>query len=93
MSGTPVTADLIRTSREILAPLIGSDGGELYLVSVSDEEIALHLAGACAGCPGAGLTITKIIEPALLARSPQHRIIVTAGATIPSGAKKLSDPA
>lgn len=91
MPEAPRTAELIRISREVLAPLIAADGGELYLVSANDEEIALHLSGACAGCPGAPLTTAKIIEPLLFEQAEGHRVVVTAGAIIPTGAKKLND--
>lgn len=82
---------LLRICREVLQPLILADGGELHLVALTESEIALHLSGACSGCPGASLTSTKVIEPALAAVAGGRKITVTAGAAIPEGATLFED--
>lgn len=81
---------LLRVCREVLAPLVRADGGELYVVAVDPDSLALHLAGTCSGCPGKPYTTSAIIEPAILAVAPGARITVTSGATIPEGASKVS---
>lgn len=73
-----------------MLPLVRADGGELHLVSLSEDEVALHLAGTCAGCPGVELTRRAVIEPALAAAAHGRKIVVTSGAILPKGAKKLS---
>lgn len=75
--------------REILAPLIRTDGGEMYLVRFDGDDVHIHLGGTCAGCPGASLTGDKVILPALRAAAPKVRIIVTTGVRPPDGAEKL----
>ena len=88
-SRTVVTASresLVRVCSEILAPLIRQDGGELYLVSVEQDRLSLHLAGRCSGCPGSAFTAASIIEPAVHAVAPQVQVTVTAGFRIPDGA-------
>lgn len=80
---------LLQTLREIAAPLIEADGGELYLVSATSDEIKLHLAGSCSGCPGAALTTRGVIEPTLRSVHPQVRVGVTTGYLIPQGATRL----
>ena len=75
--------------REILAPLIRTDGGEMYLVRFDGDDVHIHLAGTCAGCPGASLTGDKVILPALRAAVPKVRIVVTTGVRPPDGAEKL----
>jgi len=75
--------------REILAPLIRTDGGEMYLVRFDGDDVHIHLAGACAGCPGASLTGDKVILPALRTAAPKVRIVVTTGVRPPDGAEKL----
>jgi len=77
---------LLKTCADIIAPLVHADGGELFVVSIEESSIALHLAGKCAGCPGASLTSTAIIEPAIHAVAPQMRVIVTSGFQVPEGA-------
>jgi len=77
---------LLKTCSDIIAPLVEADGGELFVVSIEESSISLHLAGKCAGCPGATLTSAAIIEPAIHAVAPLIRVIVTAGFQVPEGA-------
>lgn len=81
---------LLRICREVLAPLVRADGGELYVVAVEPDSLSLHLAGTCAGCPGRPYTTSAVIEPAIHAVAPAARVVVTSGATIPEGASKVS---
>jgi Fe-S cluster biogenesis protein NfuA len=80
---------ILKMCREILAPLIQADGGEMYLVSVGVEEVHVHLAGTCAGCPGASLTRDRLIEPAFAALTPKVALRVTTGWLVPEGAEKV----
>jgi Fe-S cluster biogenesis protein NfuA len=73
-----------RICREILAPLIASDGGEMHLVRFDGEDVHIHLSGACAGCPGAAITGDQVILPALRAASPKVRIVLTTGVRVPT---------
>jgi Fe-S cluster biogenesis protein NfuA len=77
---------LLKVCSDILAPLIQADGGELFVVSIDEGSIALHLAGKCAGCPGATLTSASIIEPAIHSVAPAVRVLVTSGFHVPDGA-------
>jgi Fe-S cluster biogenesis protein NfuA len=72
-----------RMCREVLAPLIRADGGELHLVRFDGDDIHIHLSAACAGCPGATLTSDKVLQPALTAIAPKARVIVTTGVRAP----------
>ncbi|MGD0674291.1 MAG: NifU family protein [Polyangiaceae bacterium] len=78
-----------RICREIIAPLVKVDGGEIHLLRFEGEEVHIHLSGACAGCPGASLTGDRIILPALRAASPKVRIVLTTGVSVPEGAIAL----
>ncbi|HZU82310.1 MAG TPA: NifU family protein [Polyangiaceae bacterium] len=75
--------------REILAPMVQSDGGEMYLVRFDGDDVYIHLAGTCAGCPGASLTGDKVILPALRTLAPKLRVVLTTGVKVPEGAKKI----
>jgi len=81
---------LLRICREVIAPLVRADGGELYVVAVEADSLSLHLAGTCSGCPGAVLTSRGIIEPAVHAVAPSARVVVTNGAKVPDGASLLT---
>ncbi|MCU0657778.1 MAG: NifU family protein [Polyangiaceae bacterium] len=80
---------LVQALQEIIAPLIEADGGELYLVFHENDEVKLHLAGTCSGCPGAALTSRGVISPTLRSLNPQLRVVVTTGYLIPSGAERI----
>jgi Fe-S cluster biogenesis protein NfuA len=77
---------LLKICEDLLAPLIRADGGELFVVAIDSDSITLHLAGKCSGCPGAMLTSTAIIEPALRTVAPAIRVVVTSGFQVPEGA-------
>jgi Fe-S cluster biogenesis protein NfuA len=77
---------LLKICEDILAPLIRADGGQLFVVAIEADSITLHLAGKCSGCPGASLTSTAIIEPAIRAIAPNIRVVVTSGFQVPEGA-------
>lgn len=80
---------LLRICREVIAPLVKADGGELYVVAVEPDSLALHLAGTCSGCPGKPYTTSNIIEPAIQAVAPSARVTVTNGAAVPEGASRI----
>jgi len=82
--------EILRVLREVLGPLVRSDGGEVYLVQVEEDVVTIHLAGRYAGCPGNTLARRQIIEPAIRAVAPRAKITVSSGALIPSGAQRLS---
>jgi Fe-S cluster biogenesis protein NfuA len=75
--------------REVLAPLVESDGGEMYLVRIEEDDIHIHLTGTCAGCPGASITGDKVILPALRSAAPNLRIVITTGIKAPAGAIRV----
>ena len=54
--------EIVRVVREVIAPLIQADGGDLYLVSVEDTGVSLHVTGRFSGCPGNTLARRRVIE-------------------------------
>lgn len=82
-------AGLTKVSREVLAPLVAADGGIMFLVKASTEEVHFHLTGTCAGCPGAALTRDGMILPAVRTVLPKARVVVTTGPLVPDGAVEV----
>lgn len=80
---------LVRLASEVLVPLVESDGGELYLVTLTSQEIGFHLAGRFAGCPGNDLTTRRVLSPVIAAIAPELKTTVTWGGLIPLGALRL----
>ncbi len=83
------TDDVERVCRDYLAPLVEADGGEMYLVSVSPDDVHIHLAGTCAGCPGSTFTGDQMMTPVILGVAPKAKVRVTTGWLVPDGAKRV----
>jgi Fe-S cluster biogenesis protein NfuA len=81
--------DILRICREILAPLVKADGGEMFLVAVTADTVHIHLSGACSGCPGVALTRDDVLTPAIQATMPKARVLVTTGMHAPPGATRV----
>lgn len=80
---------LVRALSEFVAALVRADGGELYVVSASSDDVHLHLAGTCAGCPGSTMTRERLLKPAVRGVLPKAAVKVTTGWNVPPGAKKV----
>ena len=86
----PATIDqLLTLCRDVLAPLVRADGGELHVVAIEPDQLTLHLSGTCAGCPGVTLTTRSVIEPAVHALAPNAKVVITNGVRIPEGASPV----
>lgn len=86
---TGVLGQVFKALSEFVAALVKADGGELYLVSATQDDVHLHLTGTCAGCPGATMTRERLLEPAVRGAVPKAAVKVTTGWTIPEGARKV----
>jgi len=54
-----------------IRPLLQGDGGDIELVSVDDGVVKVRLRGACAGCPGAQMTLKMAVERRIKAKVPE----------------------
>jgi Fe-S cluster biogenesis protein NfuA len=80
---------ILATVREIVAPLVRADGGDVYLVNAGEQRLSLHLSGRFSGCPGNTLLRRRVIEPLLVARFPGLELEMTSGPLIPPGAERI----
>jgi len=87
---TATIDQLLKVCREVIAPLIRADGGEIYIVAVEANHLSIHLAGRFAGCPGTPLTIRGVIEPAVRAVAPTAKLDISSGIKVPEGASPVS---
>lgn len=85
----PSREQLLKLCRDVLAPLVAADGGVMYLVSYTEGDVHIHLAGTCGGCPGVAMTRDRVLEPALRSLPGKLKLRLTAGWRIPFGAEKL----
>jgi Fe-S cluster biogenesis protein NfuA len=82
---------LKRVLGAVVEPLIRADRGELFVVQLSADVVALHLRGKFSGCPGNTLAIRRVIEPALFAVAPLARVTITTGENLPERAVAWQD--
>lgn len=52
----------VQAALEKLRPMLQADGGDIELVEVADGKVKVKLRGACAGCPGAQMTMKMGVE-------------------------------
>lgn len=66
---------IIQTLDEI-RPILQRDGGDVELVSVIDGVVRVKLQGACAGCPGAKMTLSEVIGKVLKEEVPGVKEVI-----------------
>ncbi len=81
--------EILTVIREVLAPMVAADGGHLYVVQADSNQVALHLAGRFAGCPGNQVATRRVIQPLIAAVAPGAEVTVTWGRLVPSGATRV----
>ena len=59
-----------------IRPLLQTEGGDVELVSVEDGVVSVRLRGACAGCPGAQMTLKMGIERRIKEAVPEVKEVV-----------------
>lgn len=52
-------------------PYLGSHGGDVELLSVSEDVVRLRLLGSCDGCPSSAVTLKLAVEGAIEAAAPE----------------------
>lgn len=60
-----------------IRPFLQADGGDIELVEVTDDGVVkVRLQGACAGCPGAQMTLKMGVERKLKEAIPEVKEVV-----------------
>lgn len=57
--------DQVEAVLERLRPMLMADGGNIELVDVKDDEVFVHLVGACGMCPSSTMTLKMGVERAV----------------------------
>ncbi len=66
-----ISREQVETTINEIRPHLQADGGDIALVDVSDEGVVrVRLLGACAGCPGAMMTLKMGVERILKEKVP-----------------------
>ncbi len=73
--------DAVKTALEDIRPQLQADGGDLELISVSDDgKVYVKLTGACGSCPMATMTLKMGVEAHLLKTVPGVKEVIQAPA-------------
>lgn len=69
---------------ERVRPYLGSHGGDIELVDVTDDVVRLRFAGNCTSCPSSAVTLELAVQDAIRAAAPEVGSIdvVTNGAAV-----------
>lgn len=60
-----------------IRPMLQRDGGDIELVEVRDNgQVVVKLRGACAGCPGAAMTLKLGVERILKEKVPGVKEVI-----------------
>ena len=60
-----------------IRPMLQRDGGDIELVEVRDNgQVVVKLRGACAGCPGAAITLKMGVERILKEKVPGVKEVI-----------------
>lgn len=66
IGGIPVLESKVRAELESIRPMLQADGGDIELVSVSEDGVvSVSLRGACGSCPMATMTLKWTVEKKL----------------------------
>ena len=66
----------VQEALDVIRPQLQADGGDIELIDVSDDGVVkVRLVGACAGCPGAQMTLQLGVERAIKERIPEIKAV------------------
>jgi Fe-S cluster biogenesis protein NfuA len=65
----------VEKSLQKIRPMLQADGGDVELVDVENGVVKLRLQGACAGCPGAQMTLKMGVERQLKKDIPELKAV------------------
>ncbi len=69
--------DQVSSVIDQIRPRLQADGGDIELIGVDDQGVVkVRLQGACAGCPGAQMTLKMGVERMLKENVPQVSEVV-----------------
>jgi Fe-S cluster biogenesis protein NfuA len=69
----------VQEALENVRPALGSHGGDVELLEVSEGVVRLRLLGSCDGCPSSALTMRQTIEAAVLGKAPEVATVEVEG--------------
>jgi Fe-S cluster biogenesis protein NfuA len=75
--GPPLTVEQVEELFEdMVRPALRSDGGDIDLLKVEDNDVYVRLMGACSSCPSSTVTMKMGVERLLAEEFPQFRNLI-----------------
>jgi len=72
--------DEIEAAISEIRPQLQADGGDIEFVGVTEDNVVqVRLRGACAGCPGAVMTLKMGVERIIRERVPSIKSVENVG--------------
>jgi len=68
-----------------IRPMLQADGGDIELVDIEDGVVKVRMHGACAGCPGAQMTLKMAVERRLKQQIPEVKRVEPVADVTPQG--------
>ncbi len=62
---------------DTIRPMLMMDGGNIELVDVKNDQVFVHLVGACGTCPSSMMTLKMGVERALKEAIPSIKEVVS----------------
>ena len=60
-----------------IRPILQRDGGDIELAGITEDNVVqVRLKGHCAGCPGARMTLSNIVQQVLMSSIPEVKGVV-----------------
>jgi Fe-S cluster biogenesis protein NfuA len=85
-------ATRVKRALEGVRPYLGSHGGDVELLGISDEGVVrLRLLGSCDGCASSSATLTQAVEGAVLEAAPEVTGIEVGAPTVPAEAVRAGE--
>ena len=58
-----IDVNVVNEALDQIRPILQRDGGGIELVDITEDDVVqVRLQGHCAGCPGARMTLSNIVE-------------------------------
>jgi len=52
-----LSEETVNAALDHVRPMLQADGGDVTLIKIENNDVYVRLVGACAGCPGAAMTL------------------------------------
>lgn len=66
----------VEQALEEIRPFLISDGGNIKLVSIENEEVTVRLEGACSGCTVNQMTLKNGVEATIKKYAPEIKKVI-----------------